>query len=581
MDIKPYDKTIRDLLGSKRQFMIPRFQREYSWDKKNYQEFLDDMMGNLVINNGKISSSQYFLGTMLFIGNFTEGTEQEIQVVDGQQRLTTITIMFSALSDRFIELNENTLSRQIFTYIMTEDDDGNEVRILKSKTNYPFFAYFIQDKSKSTDTDAITEEEHCIKETYEYFKGQLNETKLKDMLKRKHGSEVIKSLSEVEILKALRDQILNSTFVSISTTDKDQANKIFEILNAKGKRLAHIDLIKNKIFEILNKTEPADFADESWKDLKSILSSGKESVGLATFYQHFWASKYKKVYSNKLYDSFNTTIAKSENAYVQFLQDLLNNAKIYMQIVNPKREDYDNRKEYFIIVQSLNCINNYFNVVQVRIALLALFDAKQREVIDFSTLKSAIINIENFHFAYNAVLSSRPNRLEKIYSSFAVSLRKASQKADARDIIQKKLIMPLDALFPKYEDFSKKFVELCYSKSEKPSNVKTKYAINKLNGYFSGKEVFCDDGSVEHIVSETQGEIALNIGNLILLEQVLNGEAGHKNYIDKIQTYQKSSYIWVRKFLENYPQWNDSMIRERAEKLAKIYYQHILKKDIK
>ncbi len=89
------------------------------------------MIGNLIINNGKISSSQYFLGTMLFIGNFTEGTEQEIQVVDGQQRLTTITIMFSALSDRFIELNENTLSRQIFTYIMTEDDDGNEVRILK------------------------------------------------------------------------------------------------------------------------------------------------------------------------------------------------------------------------------------------------------------------------------------------------------------------------------------------------------------------------------------------------------------------------------------------------------------------
>ena len=299
MDIKPYDKTIRDLLGSKRQFIIPRFQREYSWDKKNYQEFLDDMIGNLIINNGKISSSQYFLGTMLFIGNFTEGTEQEIQVVDGQQRLTTITIMFSALSDRFIELNENTLSRQIFTYIMTEDDDGNEVRILKSKTNYPFFAYFIQDKNKKTSAEAVTEEEHCIKETYEYFKSQLNETKLKDMLKRKHGSEIVDSLLEVDILKALRDQVLNSTFVSISTTDRDQANKIFEILNAKGKRLAHIDLIKNKLFELLNKVEPADFADESWKKLKSILCSGKESVGLATFYQHYWSSKYKKVYSNK------------------------------------------------------------------------------------------------------------------------------------------------------------------------------------------------------------------------------------------------------------------------------------------
>ncbi len=580
MDIKPYDKTIRDLLGSKRQFIIPRFQREYSWDKKNYQEFLDDMIGNLIINNGKISSSQYFLGTMLFIGNFTEGTEQEIQVVDGQQRLTTITIMFSALSDRFIELNENTLSRQIFTYIMTEDDDGNEVRILKSKTNYPFFAYFIQDKNKKTSAEAVTEEEHCIKETYEYFKSQLNETKLKDMLKRKHGSEIVDSLLEVDILKALRDQVLNSTFVSISTTDRDQANKIFEILNAKGKRLAHIDLIKNKLFELLNKVEPADFADESWKKLKSILCSGKESVGLATFYQHYWSSKYKKVYSNKLYESFNAVIAKNEITYTQFLNDLIKNAIIYMQIVNPKREDYDNRKEYFVIVQSLNCINNYFNVVQVRIALLALFEAKQRGIIDFSMLKSAILYLENFHFAYNAVLSSRPNRLEKIYSTFAIELRKTTQKNDAQNIIQKKLIIPLDALFPKYDEFYKKFIELSYSKSEKPSNVKTKYAVNKLNGYFSNKEIFFDDGSVEHIVSETEGENALNIGNLVLLEQVLNGEAGHKCYIDKIHIYQKSCYIWVKKFIENYTQWNESMIKERAKKLARIYYEDILKRDI-
>lgn len=580
MDIKPYDKTIRDLLGSKRQFIIPRFQREYSWDKKNYQEFLDDMIGNLIINNGKISSSQYFLGTMLFIGNFTEGTEQEIQVVDGQQRLTTITIMFSALSDRFIELNENTLSRQIFTYIMTEDDDGNEVRILKSKTNYPFFAYFIQDKNKKTSAEAVTEEEHCIKETYEYFKSQLNETKLKDMLKRKHGSEIVDSLLEVDILKALRDQVLNSTFVSISTTDRDQANKIFEILNAKRKRLAHIDLIKNKLFELLNKVEPADFADESWKKLKSILCSGKESVGLATFYQHYWSSKYKKVYSNKLYESFNAVIAKNEITYTQFLNDLIKNAIIYMQIVNPKREDYDNRKEYFVIVQSLNCINNYFNVVQVRIALLALFEAKQRGIIDFSMLKSAILYLENFHFAYNAVLSSRPNRLEKIYSTFAIELRKTTQKNDAQNIIQKKLIIPLDALFPKYDEFYKKFIELSYSKSEKPSNVKTKYAVNKLNGYFSNKEIFFDDGSVEHIVSETEGENALNIGNLVLLEQVLNGEAGHKCYIDKIHIYQKSCYIWVKKFIENYTQWNESMIKERAKKLARIYYEDILKRDI-
>lgn len=578
MNIKPYDKTVRDLLGSKRQFVIPRFQREYSWDKKNYQEFLEDMLGNLIIKDGRISSSQYFLGTMLFIGNFAEGTEQEIQVVDGQQRLTTITILFSAMSDIFLTLGEQTLSRQLFAYIMTEDDDGNEVRILKSKTSYPFFSYFIQDKEKKMSPDATTEEEHCIKETYEYFRAQLTEAKLKSMLKRKHGSEIVEALSEIDVLKALRDQVLNSTFISISTTDREQANKIFEILNAKGKRLAYIDLIKNKIFEVLNKVEPADFAEETWKNIKKTLSFGKESVGLATFYQHFWSSKYKKVSSNKLYEAFNSTIKKSETEYTEFIKELLKNAKIYMQIVNPKREDYNNRKEYFGIVQSLSCINNYFNVVQVRIALLALFDTKQRGIVDFTMLRDTLSCLENFHFAYNAILANRTNRLEKIYSSFAIALRKSQTKAEAKCVIRDKLVAPLDELFPTFDSFSEKFVALSFTKKDKVSNVKTKYAINKLNSLYSNNEVFANDGTIEHIIPEKEQGNTLNIGNLILLEDNLNVEAGHENYANKCAVYAKSNYIWVKNFVAQHEQWDSSMIEQRAKEMAKVYYTEILKR---
>lgn len=578
MNIKPYDKTVRDLLGSKRQFVIPRFQREYSWDKKNYQEFLEDMLGNLIIKDGRISSSQYFLGTMLFIGNFAEGTEQEIQVVDGQQRLTTITILFSAMSDIFLTLGEQTLSRQLFAYIMTEDDDGNEVRILKSKTSYPFFSYFIQDKEKKMSPDATTEEEHCIKETYEYFRAQLTEAKLKSMLKRKHGSEIVEALSEIDVLKALRDQVLNSTFISISTTDREQANKIFEILNAKGKRLAYIDLIKNKIFEVLNKVEPADFAEETWKNIKETLSFGKESVGLATFYQHFWSSKYKKVSSNKLYEAFNSKIKKSETEYTEFIKELLKNAKIYMQIVNPKREDYNNRKEYFGIVQSLSCINNYFNVVQVRIALLALFDTKQRGIVDFTMLRDTLSCLENFHFAYNAILANRTNRLEKIYSSFAIALRKSQTKAEAKCVIRDKLVAPLDELFPTFDSFSEKFVALSFTKKDKVSNVKTKYAINKLNSLYSNNEVFANDGTIEHIIPEKEQGNTLNIGNLILLEDNLNVEAGHENYANKCAVYAKSNYIWVKNFVAQHEQWDSSMIEQRAKEMAKVYYTEILKR---
>ena len=132
MNIKPQDKTIKELLLSGRQFVIPRFQREYSWERKNYKEFLDDMLDCLIVNNGRISYDQYFLGTMLFVGDCFDDDKMEIDVVDGQQRLTTITILFSALSDRFLQLQQDVLSQQMFKYIMTCDDDGNEVRIQRT-----------------------------------------------------------------------------------------------------------------------------------------------------------------------------------------------------------------------------------------------------------------------------------------------------------------------------------------------------------------------------------------------------------------------------------------------------------------
>ena len=230
-------------------------------------------------------------------------------------------------------------------------------------------------------------------------------------------------------------------------------------------------------------------------------------------------------------------IAKTELCYRNFLEDMLLNAKIYMRIVNPRREDYNNRKEYFWLVQSLNALNNYFNVVRVRIALLALFDVKDRDVIDLKMLKSTVLYLENFHFAYNAILSGKANRLEKIYSTFAINLRKATNKAEAQTIIQTKLVEPLDQLFPTFEDFYKKFIALTYSKKDNPSNAKTKYAINKLNCYLSRKEIFEDDGSVEHLVPESDGEYSLGIGNLILLEQQLNSDAGQETYTKKQETY--------------------------------------------
>ena len=92
--------------------------------------------------------------------------------------------------------------------------------------------------------------------------------------------------------------------------------------------------------------------------------------------------------------------------------------------------------------------------------------------------------------------------------------------------------------------------------------------------------MFEDDGSVEHILPESADERNLNIGNLILLEQTLNGDADDSDYCDKIEIYQKSQYMWIKTFIESNAEWDNEKLEQRAKELAKFYYTKILGKTI-
>lgn len=578
MNIKPSDKTIKELLGSKKQFVIPRFQREYSWDKSNYKEFLDDMVDCLKIEGGKVIPTQYFLGTMLFIGNISDDTIKEILVVDGQQRMTVITILFSAISERFKQIDQKILSEKIFEYIMASDDDGKPVRILKSNSHYPFFAFYIQEKDKTHETQPNSEEEECIEKTYMYLYNQLDEANIRKTLCSKFGKDTVSKISYVDILKAIRDQVLGTTFISICTPDHEQANMIFEILNAKGKRLSCVDLIKNKIFEVLDDTEPADFAEEKWKLIKKVLSSVTDGVGLSTFYRHFWCSKYRKTSERNLYSDFEKEIQpRDKTVYTSFLNTLEKEAKNYIKIISPDRAHYKNKKEYYSLVQSLNILSNYFEIVQVRIAILALFDAKEKGLISCSDLTKIVQYFEHFHFAYNALLKSPTNKLESIYSKFAIELRKATDKTAAKSAISS-VKQELNSIFPDYTRFEEAFISLTYEKPDGPFNMTTKYIINKINCYYDGSKLFDDDLSIEHILPESENVGHINIGNLIALELDLNREADNLSYADKINIYTKSKYKWIADFIKENGSWTTPQFEDRAKQLAKLFYTKIIKK---
>ena len=575
MNIKPAEKTIRALLKSGRQFMIPRFQRDYSWEKKNCEEFLDDIIKGLSCKNGKVETSSYFLGTMLFIGNYDEKNDKEIQVVDGQQRITTITILFSAISDIFREKGEDKLSELIFSYIMTNDDDGNPVRIIKSESSYPFFSYYIQDREKNKVSEPSSEEELCIQSTYKLFKNRLAEKNLRAFVLQ-HCDDFDNSVDFIDIIKAIRDQVLNCLFISISTDDSKQAYRIFEILNAKGKKLAAIDLIKNRLFEKLRKTEPADFAKCKWDELKGIINEcDVSSVGIGTFYRHFWNSCYKQVGTSQLYEIFLSMV--KQNEYEAFLDSLVKNAKYYVQIIKPSRDDYNNKKQYYWLVQSFKVLTDYFSIAQVRVVLMAILWAKDEDIISMKEFKKAILFLENFHFAYTAVMSGKANRLDGIYSRTAIKLRKCTTKNQSKSVLETYLYNSLKSLIPTEDQFTEKFIELCYSKKSTPLNLKCKYALLKLNCYYQNKEIFEDDSSIEHIIPESEGQDVNNIGNLIILEGNLNVEADKKKYLDKISVYKKSNYVWVKDFTSKHSSWTNDMIKDRAKEMAALFYNKFIK----
>lgn len=138
----------------------------------------------------------------------------------------------------------------------------------------------------------------------------------------------------------------------------------------------------------------------------------------------------------------------------------------------------------------------------------------------------------------------------------------------------------MEELFPSFDEFSKRFVELTYTKSDNPVNIKTKYALNKLNCFYAEKELFFDDGSIEHILPESEKGTAVNIGNLILLEQKTNEKINNLPYTDKVSFYQQSAYPWIQKFASENDKWSEEKISKRATELAKIYYTKIFERQI-
>ena len=570
MKFTPENKTIKTMFRSYPIMSIPNFQREYSWDKYYYKQFFEDIIEGIEQKDGKLSITDYFVGTMVFSGS--EKNDVSIEVIDGQQRLTVITILLSVLTNKFKNINEKELASATFNYIKTKDDYGMPIPKLKSITSYPYFESYVQSIEKC-EVSPATEEEENIKKTYDYFELALEEQNLRKF------SKFDTSIPYRNLLVAIRDQILQINVISILTEEKEYAYKIFEILNAKGKNLASIDLIKNTIYSKFHADNNAKdkIIENKWEGIKKTLRSRDQNVGFATFYRHYWISKYSKETNSKLYDSFKKHIKHDRKSYEIFVNELSVGAEKYMEIVHPVIGDYDDRKEYNWLVQSLKSIEMTFSVTQARIVLLSLLELKSNDKISSKCLKKAINYIENFIFAYTGILKNQANIYESRFSRLAIELRKSQDKSNTNEILDKFLYKAFEDRFPKKEEFVSAFTHLKFSKKNTPTNMMAKYALNKISSQMDYREEFSLDSSIEHIINEDSSDAnTLNIGNLICLEESLNNQADRLTFKEKLDIYKKSKYNQVQKFCKDNLDFKIDSVMKRSQKLGEYYYDNII-----
>lgn len=562
MQLNAYVRTVKDILTLERKYVIPRFQREYAWELDELSQFKEDIFNNIKENEDKtLKTTDYFIGSLVLIGD-DQKNEKEFLVVDGQQRLTTITIIFSVLNHIFIALKEENLAQSCYKHVEGKDENEKEFFKLLNESSGNYFKEYIQNKEEVSQKRPKTPEEKKLQKAYDYFREEFSKEKLKN-----YWGEI----DTIEILKSIRNQILDFKTIYLTVDSLEDAYIIFETLNAKGKDLEMIDLVKNKIFQELTKDHPVDKAKMQWEEIKKTLGTREKNELFSQFFRHYWISKYNHVTKKELYKSFVKNIKKGE--YSDFLNDLKDEAINYSKISNPEVKDW-RRQEEKIIYNSLNGLK-VFKVQQTRILLLALLKIKKEKKINLKEFILLIKMIEKFHFLYNGICSLNPSGIENKYSTIARKLRGSTSTNEIKENIEdlKKYYIGKK---PTFEQFLSNFQKLDYTKHK---NLIV-YIFRKMEETLLGTdELKVNNITLEHISPQSKKYENMNsIGNLLPLSGKINNKAGILEFKMKKLEFENSQLKIVKEFLEKYKdqsEWEENEIIQRTEELAKKAYEEI------
>ena len=567
------DTKIRDVLFADYAYKVPRYQRPYTWDDDQVSEFWNDLMSD---------EGSSFLGSLIFNYEDFEKT-RSIDIIDGQQRLLTITIFVAVLRDiaKRIDKSKGELYQRKDIAFEDRITGKQTYRITPGDQTREYFEKNVQGLDGNImESTPANEEQKKIKKNYIFFNNKVND----------ELNKYINKDDQLNYLNNLRDRIGNLSIISIQIVNEDEAYEIFETTNARGVDLSVADLLKNLIFKKLPPNEDKDYARERWQMIVDLVE--ETSTEMRRFIRQYWISKHSSVTEKKLFRE----IKRETIDYSGLLDDLWLSSDIYNELLEGNERDWARFKDGRRMFGSTSALR-IMNVSQCNVLFLAIM----RNFDKIATNPARIFElIEKFSFKYHIVCKLPSNKVEKVYGGYAKSIEDTVKGVDEKHIpgrIQSAfsaLENELKEISPHKDFFISEFKEISYKNTEQSRKL-IKYILSKIdNSYRLTKEelIDFDNVNIEHLLPQkpekdwglTSKEIKQyvnKLGNLTIVDKTINSIAGNKKMQEKVDILTNSRLPINERLVEeiraNNYQWDEDVINKRQEQLAETAWETVWK----
>ncbi len=550
--MKATEANLLEFIKKSNQFSIPIYQRLYSWTEKECGRLWNDIM---TVGSKNIPS--HFIGSIMYIekGLYQISKPEPLLVIDGQQRLTTISLLLEALARKIgdNEIIDGFSERKIRNYYLINplETEDRKYKLLLSQNDRSTYISIIDQKEYPKEFSVR------IKDIFEYFKNKIDK------------------LSDNDI-KSLCLGLLKLFIVDISLNrDHDNPQLIFESMNSTGKDLSQADLIRNFMLMRLEGDIQKRLYEDYWRPMEVEFGQEAYSSYFDSFMRHYLTMKTGNIPNiNAVYEEFKKYFYNSQRDNEEELKELKKYAAYFCAMALDKEEDKE-LKEAFSDLRELKVDVSYP-------LLLELYNDYKMSVLSKQDFIEIIRLIESYVFR-RAVCGIPTNSLNKTFATFGKSIIKEKYLESVKAHFNN---MTSYRRFPNDEEFvtELKYRDLYNFRRKSRSS---KYWLRRLENHDRKERVNVSEYTIEHILPQNnnlnndwrqalgpdwekiQQKYVHTIGNLTLTGY--NAEYSDKFFTDKrdMKGGFRESPLKLNKGLANLETWNEETILQRAENLAK------------